>query len=308
MAVATFTPEQVLRSIRYDPLTKKGSVLDVVQLVTQCGQANATKVFQRITDQFPELLPRCQNLKFPGRGQRPTPVAFLKDLIEIAWLCPGKHAKEFRRTGAVTLCRALGGDLSLVDEIRARHQDISEEEQEALLAGTGVTVAEANGQALVIPVDEQLRRYRAETMMIEEDARRAALDNVELAVKRMQAWAAEEADPRHRLFLEDTTRNMFMRYGALATGTEAQEVEVRLPLTISEVAAQMGHKRLTSGQLAAIGKLAARLYREAHGEAPHKHLQYVDGAARQVNSYTTADRELLEEAVRLAMSACGYLG
>lgn len=58
-------------------------------------------------------------MKFEGYKQKPTKAAHLRDLVEMAWLCPGKHAKEFRLTGATMMCRVLGGDLSIIDEVRA---------------------------------------------------------------------------------------------------------------------------------------------------------------------------------------------
>ena len=238
MAVATFTPAEILQKIRYDPSTKKGSVYDVIRLVTGCETKHAGQTLSSITDKFPEVTKNFGDFQFPGRGQRPTPVAFLKDLIEIAWLCPGKHAKEFRRTGAVTLCRALGGDLSLVDEIRARHGEVSETEQEALLAGTGVTAAEANGQALVPmhPEEERALKLRNDEQALD------VFEKAGAAMKRLREWAAEEEDVRHRLFLEDTAKNMFVRYATLVTGVESSltGAEVRLPLTISGVAADLG--------------------------------------------------------------------
>jgi hypothetical protein len=39
------------------------------------------------------------------------------------------------------------------------------------------------------------------------------------------------------------------------------------------------------------------LYQEKYGEAPSKHKQHVDGAARMINSYMERDRGLLEKAV-----------
>ncbi len=298
MAVARFTPEEILRSIRFDPLTKKGSVLDVVQLVTGCDQRHASHNFQRLVDNYPELHSRCVDFKFPGRGQRPTPVAHLRDLVEIAWLCPGRNAAEFRRTGAVTLCRTLGGDLSMIDEIRARRAVLSDEDQEALLAGTGVTAAEANAQALVPlnPEEQRALKLRNDREELE------IFERVGEMSKRLKAWADEEEDARHRRFMQDTARNMFMRYAAQVTGMEPAMGEVRLPLTLTGVAKELGYGTPDKMELVAIGRAAARLYREAHGgEAPPKHTQYVEGAACQVNSYTTEDRDILEEAVRAVL-------
>ena len=46
-------------------------------------------------------------------------------LVETAWLCPGKKAASFKRKEAETVCRMLGGDLTLVDEIQRRHAQVS---------------------------------------------------------------------------------------------------------------------------------------------------------------------------------------
>jgi hypothetical protein len=291
---AALTASDILRRIRWDPLTQKGSVLDTVQLVTSCGQGNATKVYQRLLDQHPFILPKCQNLKFEGKGQRPTPVASTATLVEIAWLCPGRAAKEFRRQGAVTLCRALGGDLSLVEEIKARHAEIDAEDQEALLSGTGVSAAEANGQSLVaVPTEEQVRRYKAETLKIEADARQVALD----VYSRMLSQADAEADERDRLFFQDAARN-FIRCQyevpgyALLEGVDPAGEQV----TISEVARDMG-VRLQRGEESCVGRMAAALYRDRHGESPPKHKRFVDGAVRAINLYFAKDRDLLERAI-----------
>ncbi len=48
--------------------------------------------------------------------------------------CPGKMARDFRRTAAVTLCRLLRGDLTLVDEIQQRHSDVQGTDLDRFLA------------------------------------------------------------------------------------------------------------------------------------------------------------------------------
>ena len=65
-------------------------------------------------------------LKIDGKLKgRETPVADAATLVEVAWLCPGKAAIAFRRQGAETVCRMLGGDLTLVDEIQHRHAQLA---------------------------------------------------------------------------------------------------------------------------------------------------------------------------------------
>ena len=123
-------------SIRVDTATQKGSVYDVISVVTQRKGSYTVQVFSRIQDRFPEFIPKCDRFKINGQGHV-TPVADAATLVEIAWLCPGDQATEFRRKGAESVCRMLGGDLTLVDEIQQRHAQVSgTAEEEFLLAGT----------------------------------------------------------------------------------------------------------------------------------------------------------------------------
>ena len=62
---------------------------------------------------------KLNHFRFPGQGQRSTPVACATGIIELVLLLPGKQAARVRRQAAELLCRYLGGDLALVDEICA---------------------------------------------------------------------------------------------------------------------------------------------------------------------------------------------
>jgi hypothetical protein len=93
----SMTPLDIIHHIRWDGQSKKGSVYDVIELVTGCPQKGLYEYWNRVKDQHPEVPTRCGNLKFSGRGQKETPVADTATLIEIAWLCPGKVAAQFRR-------------------------------------------------------------------------------------------------------------------------------------------------------------------------------------------------------------------
>lgn len=184
------TAENVMSNIRFDVVTKRGSVLDVVQLVTGCGQGHATETLSGIKARFPDVHGRIVNFKFPGRGQRDTPVATVPVLVEIAWLCPGRNAQEFRRTGAKTLCRALGGDLSLVEEIRKRHSEVAwSDEQAAFLEGTGVSIEDANARRNA-ELDERERRLKIESSELE-------------LYKTLKADAESEGDERIKKALLD---------------------------------------------------------------------------------------------------------
>ena len=93
------------------------SVIDVVQAITDMTKSNAGHYYERIKDAHPEVCTNCTNFRFRGRGQRDTPITDIKGIVEIIMLLPGKHAARVRRQAAELLCRYLGGDLALVEEV-----------------------------------------------------------------------------------------------------------------------------------------------------------------------------------------------
>jgi hypothetical protein len=118
----------ITASIRVDAATNTGSVIDVIRTVQQCNASDASTYLKRLVkDVGTELGTRCPSLRINGKGQE-TPCADARTLVEIVWALPGKAARHFRRTSAQTVCRVLGGDLSLVAEIEARHDELQTEE------------------------------------------------------------------------------------------------------------------------------------------------------------------------------------
>ena len=51
------------------------SVIDVVEAITGQVKSNAGKTLERVKERHPEVYPNWINFRFPGRGQRDTPVA-----------------------------------------------------------------------------------------------------------------------------------------------------------------------------------------------------------------------------------------
>ena len=190
------TETAILEGVRWDAESRRGSVLDVIRLVTESG--NPGTAWSRVKESHPDFITECHEFNFPGRG-RPTPVAPLKTLVEIAWLLPGRRAAEFRRAGAATMCRVLGGDLSLVDEIRERHGAIGSEERAAWLEGV-----ETGGRA---PLEWNPRKIISDAMDkldgakdgLDEAGLRALVDMTSLLVRTVAAapWSepSAPADP-----------------------------------------------------------------------------------------------------------------
>ena len=79
---------------------RRFSVYDVLVAFGVCDQPNCQKTLKRIQDKYPEVNPFCINFKFPGRGQRLTPVADEEGIYQILMLCPGKQGAAFRKWAA----------------------------------------------------------------------------------------------------------------------------------------------------------------------------------------------------------------
>ena len=130
----SITAASLTDGIKVDQVTQKGSVNDVIALVLSTKTRNAWQTMRRLAIDNPDLHARCMQLRINGKG-RETPVADAATLVEIAWLLPGRAAGAFRRKGAESVCRMLGGDLSLVDETQRRHAQVAgTAEEEFLLA------------------------------------------------------------------------------------------------------------------------------------------------------------------------------
>ena len=80
---------------------------------------HAGKAYRDLTARYPDVHCIGVNFRFPGRGQRGTPVANVRGIVEIIMMLPGQQTAHVRRQAVELLCRYLGGDVILVDEICA---------------------------------------------------------------------------------------------------------------------------------------------------------------------------------------------
>ena len=113
--------------IRKDYETGMFSVIDVATGITGKATRHAADDVRTVVRELPELSEKIVQLRINGKG-RETPVADLPTLVEIIWELPGKAAKKFRRTSAKYIVRILGGDPSLVDEIKQQDQLLNQTE------------------------------------------------------------------------------------------------------------------------------------------------------------------------------------
>jgi hypothetical protein len=88
------TFEQFDETIRQTP-DGRFSVYDVIRF---CGKKGHKVVWQRLTAQYPEVVTKCYHFKFPGPGQRETPVADREGILYIIGLLPGVVGRSYRES------------------------------------------------------------------------------------------------------------------------------------------------------------------------------------------------------------------
>ena len=93
------------------------SVIDLATAITKKDNNHAAHDVGYVKDRHPEVTQNLGDFKFRGQGQKQTPVTNLRGAVELTFLLPGRHAALVRRQAAELLCRYLGGDLALVDEV-----------------------------------------------------------------------------------------------------------------------------------------------------------------------------------------------
>jgi hypothetical protein len=76
-------------SVRVDAATNKGSVLDVIALLTE-DKGHASRDFNRLLTANPDLRPKWANLQINGKAPL-TPVADAATLVEIVFVTTSTH-------------------------------------------------------------------------------------------------------------------------------------------------------------------------------------------------------------------------
>ena len=281
-------------------------------LTVACGYGNsgasARNEFKRLTkdeSEFKnEIVASCYSLRFPGQRGPGTPCMTIRGLQRLLMILGGKVAAEYREIIEGTFTRVMAGDQSLIEVINANAAS-QEPVQQAYRA--------ALAQEPVAPVlddyclnrkreredrlfDMEMAERKLELVKLEQEVQEKRIknfhDSMALMAQIRPDWM--QTDARFRLQTEDVIKNIIMSPpGQAAPALTNGEQAPIASLSISQLAQELGRKRLHHADACRAGALAAKRYRALHGEEPSKHRQWVDGAERVVNSYTEADRGLL---------------
>ena len=76
------------------------SVFDVLVAFGDCNAKDVRMVLKRLMDGHSEVVTLCDYFKFPGRGQRETPVTNEEGMYQILMILPGERGAEFRKWAA----------------------------------------------------------------------------------------------------------------------------------------------------------------------------------------------------------------
>ena len=135
---------KVVRTTNETP--RRVSLIDIISVVT--GNKNPHQTLHDLVKLHPEALQRTETFKFPGRGQQHTPVTDARGLVTVINLMSGQSAAKFRAASADVVVRYLGGDETLIAELR-QNRDVQADlpashplkifEEDVKATGDGVT-------------------------------------------------------------------------------------------------------------------------------------------------------------------------
>lgn len=291
-----------LGDFRVDHETNQGSVLDVITAVTDMNPRNAPKAYSRLD---PELQSKCQQLRINGKG-RPTYVADAKTLIQIIWELPGKAARAFRRQCANYICRVLGGDPTLVEEMELRARHTPQEQKEFFMQGVQVPDIDRlkeEEQRLLVKrkIESDIEEQRAKTRKIEAETLELTAKSKEAELRALTAVVDlinRDGDERDSIFTRDLLKRFATeRFSAspplLTNGdSHSEHYEISIPL----VAQKFGLKYKPQ-DASAIGKQMKQLFVKRHDKEPPKRQTYFQGRPIAENAYWSDDEDLLRASI-----------
>lgn len=239
----------------------------------------------------------------------------IRGLQRLLIILGSKVAAQYRAILETTFTRVLAGDKSLVKVIEANAEATGGVQQ--MCRDALELDADAGGVSddLLEEVTLGKRKMTDEEIAFQQKKERVALAKEEAALLSQQMdnvhkfcgvmnmldpqWKEDE---RFLLQVQGWAKNtVFYSTGnqlAISNGEQSLDSSI----SISQVAMELGI-RMRPGELSQAGKIAAKEYKKRYGKKPSQHKQMVEGAVRDVNSYTERDRDIIVAAIREAHDA-----
>ena len=284
MALSALTSESVrqIRKTAEDP--PRVSVLDVISAVTGLDSSNASTVYTRLREQFPEVGTECSLFKFAGRGQRNTPITCVKGAVTLVMLLPGRAAANVRKQAASTLVRYLGGDLSMVDELARNHLAQQELDSDDPARIFGQTVE----SDIIKRKREELTLGELDLQIVEQAGalKRRKIESIQYCLEALENIGG--CDDRSRVRSADMVRTV--AFGSTADPQSDKEICIR------EVINAAGRSK--EGLDCKVGKLAKKLLLVDHPTFvfPKKQI-YANGQLIEANMWLASQKAYIERAL-----------
>lgn len=291
------------------------SVIDITSLLTGANTNNAAEKIREIRNEVKDFI---VNFKFPGRGQRETPVATPSNLVKIILALPNPGGKyplltKFRDYCAQTLVRSIGGDVSLADEIVARNDafESGAVSRDHPLQSFRTEVSDRVGvgslesiRKMKLENDEleaRTKRYILETERMRKESDIAlyqkGLDVLRSIMPNDERARIEHADTEREMarLLRNSLVNQSAAVAAITDGPSRREVTfemVALERGLNITPVQIQKKRMI------IGKQVVAKFRELYGSEPVKHDCLIGGKKVSVNTYYEEHADLIESVLK----------
>lgn len=203
---------------------KRVSVIDVILIVTGATDAHvAAQILRRMLETYAELKEKIDQFRFPGQGQRETPVTDVRGMVEIIMLLPGVQAARIRRTAAEILVRYLGGDLTIIDEVVAfrnyQENTAGQEPRNACrLFGEAIeaTMEPAHGKEICKRLLDDVRAVIREELRKTHDIDERLAEVVSKEMQRTHHWDFQRRGSSH---------NTLVDLGVIVDGEELTELD-----------------------------------------------------------------------------------
>ena len=232
----------------------------------------------------------AQQVRFVGTAEQPEWVA--QDICECLELSDTSKALEPLEADekGTKIVRTLGGEQEMLT--------VMEPGLYRLVFKSRKSIAQRFKRWVfheVIPSVRKTGSYSVEssTPIAKLPSQKERLETIQLGIDLFQRLGG--CDERTELLLKDHIRNILLE----------EKLQPALPgrveLPVSDRALVLGY-RPTSSQLCQIGKQAARIYQQRHGQKPMQREQFVAGTTRMVNVYSEADVDILDQAITLVMT------
>lgn len=243
----------------------------------------------------------------------------IRGLQRLLMILGGKVAAQYRAVLETTFTRVLAGDKSLVKVLEANASAVGGAQE--MCRNALALDADAGGVS-----DDKLeevvmgkRKMTEEEYALQLAERKQALELSKVQCEQLRSQVITTTlsnintfcqtmtmlnplwtdDKRLRLQVEDLTKNVMLNKNLPAI-TNGEAPPPTQSISISQVAMEMG-VRLNHKQEMRAGLATSNAYLLRYGERPSKHRQWVQGAERDVCSYTEKDRDLIVSAIESAV-------